>query len=74
MTRLDLSTNPAVDALAQRQLRDAFGRFATGVTVITALLPDGRHVVAGVAVRAALGAARGFAVPAEAIRSPHTRE
>jgi flavin reductase (DIM6/NTAB) family NADH-FMN oxidoreductase RutF len=43
MTRLDLSSTPAVDALAQRQLRDAFGRFATGVTVITALLPDGRR-------------------------------
>jgi hypothetical protein len=41
---------------------------------LIALLPDGRHVVAGVAVRAALGAARGFAVPAEAIRYPHTRE
>ncbi len=43
MTRLDLSSTPAADALAQRQLRDAFGRFATGVTVITALLPDGRR-------------------------------
>jgi len=48
-------------------------RGASGAPLI-ALLPDGRHVVAGVAVRAALGAARGFAVPAEAIRSPHTRE
>ncbi|WP_353213011.1 trypsin-like peptidase domain-containing protein [Rhodovarius sp.] len=48
-------------------------RGASGAPLI-ALLPDGRHVVAGVAVRAALGAARGFAVPAEAIRSLHTRE
>jgi flavin reductase (DIM6/NTAB) family NADH-FMN oxidoreductase RutF len=39
MTRLDL-TGPEIP---QRQLRDAFGRFATGVTVITALLPDGRR-------------------------------
>jgi len=39
MTRLDL-TGPEI---SQRQLRDAFGRFATGVTVITALQPDGRR-------------------------------
>lgn len=39
MTRLDLTC----EATPQRQLRDAFGRFATGVTVITALLPDGRR-------------------------------
>ena len=48
-------------------------RGASGGPLI-ALLPDGRHVVAGVTVRAARGAARGFAVPAEAIRYPHTRE
>jgi flavin reductase (DIM6/NTAB) family NADH-FMN oxidoreductase RutF len=39
MTYLDLT----LDEAPQRQLRDAFGRFATGVTVITALLPDGRR-------------------------------
>ncbi|MBC7781012.1 MAG: flavin reductase family protein [Proteobacteria bacterium] len=38
MTRLDL-----IGDSAQRQLRDAFGRFATGVTVITGLLHDGRR-------------------------------
>jgi len=43
MTRLDLSSNPEPDPGSQRKLRDAFGRFATGVTVITALLPDGRR-------------------------------
>ena len=43
MTRLDLSRDAGVDAASQRQLRDAFGRFATGVTVITAVLPDGRR-------------------------------
>jgi len=43
MTRLDLSRDLSRDDPAHRQLRDAFGRFATGVTVITALLPDGRR-------------------------------
>ena len=43
MTRLDLSRDATGDIAAQRKLRDAFGRFATGVTVITALLPDGRR-------------------------------
>jgi flavin reductase (DIM6/NTAB) family NADH-FMN oxidoreductase RutF len=47
MTRLDLSSEMSPDLSTndalQRQLRDAFGRFATGVTVITALLPDGRR-------------------------------
>jgi flavin reductase (DIM6/NTAB) family NADH-FMN oxidoreductase RutF len=43
MTRLDLSRDPSGDAASQRQLRDAFGRFATGVTVITSVLPDGRR-------------------------------
>jgi flavin reductase (DIM6/NTAB) family NADH-FMN oxidoreductase RutF len=43
MTRLDLSSDASGDAASQRKLRDAFGRFATGVTVITALLPDGRR-------------------------------
>ena len=43
MTRLDLSCDATVDIASQRKLRDAFGRFATGVTVITALLPDGRR-------------------------------
>jgi flavin reductase (DIM6/NTAB) family NADH-FMN oxidoreductase RutF len=43
MTRLDLSRDAVGDAASQRQLRDAFGRFATGVTVITALLPEGRR-------------------------------
>lgn len=43
MTRLNLSRDAIGDAASQRQLRDAFGRFATGVTVITALLPDRRR-------------------------------
>ena len=43
MTRLDLSRDATGDIASQRKLRDAFGRFATGVTVITALLPDGRR-------------------------------
>lgn len=43
MTRLDLSRDLSVDEASLRQLRNAFGRFATGVTVITALLPDGRR-------------------------------
>lgn len=42
-------------------------RGASGAPLI-AVLPDGRHVVAGVAVRATPGAGRGFAVPAEALR------
>jgi flavin reductase (DIM6/NTAB) family NADH-FMN oxidoreductase RutF len=29
---------------SQRQLRDAFGEFATGVTIVTALRPDGEPV------------------------------
>lgn len=43
MTRLDLNHGARGDAASQRQLRNAFGRFATGVTVITAVLPDGRR-------------------------------
>jgi len=43
MTRLDLRHDPGGDDASRRQLRDAFGRFATGVTVITAVLPDGRR-------------------------------
>ena len=43
MIRLDLSSDASGDAASQRKLRDAFGRFATGITVITALLPDGRR-------------------------------
>lgn len=35
---------------------------------LIAVLPDGRHVVAGVAVRATVGQGRGFAVPAESLR------
>ena len=31
-------------ALTQRQLRDAFGLFATGVTVVTAVRPDGTPI------------------------------
>jgi flavin reductase (DIM6/NTAB) family NADH-FMN oxidoreductase RutF len=31
-------------AFTQRQLRDAFGEFATGVTVVTAVRPDGEPV------------------------------
>lgn len=40
MTRIDL----AAEEIPERQLRNAFGRFATGVTVISACLPDGRAV------------------------------
>ena len=43
MTRLDLSRDANGDSASHRKLRDAFGRFATGVTVITGLLPDGRR-------------------------------
>lgn len=36
-----LAPAPAPDAAARRALRDAFGRFATGVTVVTTRQPDG---------------------------------
>lgn len=32
------------DGLSTRMLRDAFGTFATGVTIVTAVRPDGRPV------------------------------
>jgi flavin reductase (DIM6/NTAB) family NADH-FMN oxidoreductase RutF len=32
------------DGVAGRELRDALGAFATGVTVVTALAPDGRYI------------------------------
>ena len=35
---------PTHEALTARELRDAFGAFATGVTVITAVRPDGTPV------------------------------
>src|SRR3984957_20955816 len=35
---------PVSTSFTQRQLRDAFGEFATGVTVITAVRPDGEPV------------------------------
>ncbi|NIZ63415.1 flavin oxidoreductase [Sedimentitalea sp. CY04] len=38
---LDMPVNFAPEAGNARQLRDAFGRFATGVTVVTALGEDG---------------------------------
>lgn len=48
-------------------------RGASGAPLLL-VLPGGRFAVAGVSSVMALGAARGFAVPAEAIRSPPTRE
>ena len=35
---------PLSSTFTQRQLRDAFGEFATGVTVVTALRPDGTPI------------------------------
>ena len=44
----DVGVNPGEGGLStsfnQRQLRDAFGEFATGVTVVTAVRPDGEPV------------------------------
>ncbi len=37
----DLARPAAMDATKKRSLRDAFGRFATGVTVVTTRQPDG---------------------------------